>query len=110
MSIRHPLETLILFTLFTKIKVGANSAFKSDPTDAVFISVTGNSVAMHMVVNQVMTRLECAMDRGRNMIVDRCEGVVGVGFGGVFDAVAAEVVVLAFQAFVSDTNNILKIC
>jgi hypothetical protein len=107
-TIRPTSETLVLFALFTEIKVRADGAFKADAADSVFIAFAGDSVAVDLVVNHVVTRVEFALDGGRDVIVHRGEGMIRMDLRGIFDAVAAEVVVLAFEAFVSDADDVLQ--
>ena len=108
MTVRLTFETLVLFALFAQVKVATDGALKPDAADKEFIALARDSVAVDVVMNHVVTGVEFAVD-GRGYVVVNCgEGVVGVNFGVVFDAVAAEVVVLAFQAFISDSDNVLN--
>jgi hypothetical protein len=108
MTVLHPLETLILFALFAEIKVGTDGTFEADAADTPSAAVAGDAIAVDVVVDEVVTGVEIAVDGGRDVVVDCGKGVVGVDFGLGFDADAAEVKVLAFQAFMADADNVLR--
>ena len=108
MAVRLTFETLVLFALFAQVKVTTDSALEPDAADTEFIALAGDSVAVDVVMDHVVTGGEFAVDRLGDVVVNCSEGVVRVNFGVVFDAIAAEVVVLAFQAFISDSDDILN--
>jgi hypothetical protein len=108
MTIVHAPETLILFALFAEVKVWTDGAFEADAADTGFTAVAGDAVAVNVVVQEVVTGTEFALDGRRDVVVDCGKGVVGMDIGLGFDADAAEVVVLAFQAFVADADDVLQ--
>lgn len=108
MTIVHAPETLILFALFAEVKVGTDGAFEADAADTGFTAVAGDAVAVDVVVHEVVAGTEFALDGGRDVVVDCGKRVVGVDIGLGFDADAAEIVVLAFQAFVADADDVLQ--
>jgi len=108
MTVLLTFETLVLFALFAQIEVRTDGAFKPDAADAEFIALAGDSVAVDVIVDHIVPGVEFDVDGRGDVVVDRGEGVVGVDFGVLFNAVTAEVVVLAFQAFISDSDDVLN--
>ena len=107
MAILHAPETLVLLALLAEVKVRADGAFEADAADTRFTAVAGDAVAVDVAVDEVVAGVEFAVNGERDVVVDGCKGMIGVDFRLGFDADAAEVVVLAFQAFMADTDNVL---
>lgn len=101
-------EALVLFALFAEIVVGTNSAFVADAADAEFAVFAGGAVAVDVGMHQIDTGNETFQGRGE-VGVDLCEGVLRMDGRLTGVAVAAEIIVATFEAFVSDTNNVLKL-
>jgi len=99
-------EVLVLFALFAEIVVGTDGAFVADAADAEFVVYAGRAVAVDVRMHQVVTGHE-TFKRGGEVGVDFCKGVLRMDDRLTGVAVAAEIIVATFKAFVSDSNDVL---
>ena len=101
-------EGLVLFALFAEIVVGTDGAFVTNAADAEFVVLAGGAVAVDVGMYQIDTGNETFQGRGE-VGVHFCEGVLRMDGRLTGVAVAAEIIVATFEAFVSDANNVLKL-
>jgi hypothetical protein len=93
--------------VFAEIEVWTNCAFVSDTTNTSFDASAGAAVAMDMAMLQSL-RNE-TLDRVWKMFVDCSKCMTRMDRRRILDAVVAEIIIATFEAFVSDTNNVLQL-
>ena len=98
--------TLICFTLFAKIEIGANGAFIAGTTNGEFVSFACYSIAVDVRMDQVVTGIEIVQHRW-NMFVNSREWMVRMNSCCILNTVIAEIVITTLETFVPDSNDVL---